>query len=74
MSAHVSSFLVTLADDVTEEQSEALVQALHQLRGVVDVAPNTVDATDHIARVQARTELTTQLLAVLRKPERLPNG
>ena len=65
MTDRINSITVVLEKDVREDDSEALLSAIRQLRGVVSVTGNVCDITSHIAEVRARTEIGAQIMAVL---------
>lgn len=62
-----SGYLVTLAEDVREDDT-ALAAAIAQLKGVLQVVPVPADLRQHIANERARSELRSALSAVLWPP------
>jgi hypothetical protein len=71
MSDRHAGYIVTLEKNVKDEDSEATMDAIRQLRGVVDVRPIVSDVQHHTARMQVRAELGVRLMEVL-YPEAAP--
>ena len=61
-----AGYVVTLADDIREDDAEAILTALRMVRGVLSVAPVVADLPGHIAEMRVRTELHGKLLDVCR--------
>lgn len=68
MTTKFNSFTVVLENDIREDDAEALLSAISQLRGVISVSGNVSDPSLYVAQSRARYELERKLLAVL-KPE-----
>lgn len=65
MTDRFNALVVVLEKDMRDDDAEALLIAIRQLRGVASVEGNVADMASHIARVQARTELSAGLWDVL---------
>lgn len=65
MTDRVNALVVVLAEDVRDDDCEAVMTALRMIRGVVNVSANVVDISDHVAQARARNELRKKLWAVL---------
>ena len=57
---------VVLAQDTRSDDAEPLVEAIKQMRGVVEVRPNVTAPGDFAAYSRARSELTEKLWAALK--------
>lgn len=66
MTDRFQALTVVLEDDVRSDDAEALISAISQLRGVLNVTGNVADLGSHVAQIRARQELTQKLLAALR--------
>ncbi len=66
MSNRISSFLVVMQSDLTEEQAKATLDAIAQIRGVIAVKPEVSDINTAISTERARYELQAKLWAVLK--------
>jgi hypothetical protein len=65
MSDRYNSLIVFLKKDIKDEDAKPLIEAIKQLRGVLDVQPNVSDMLSHLAEERARRELTDKLWKVL---------
>lgn len=62
MTTRYSGFVVTLTDDIREDDAEAVVTALRMVKGVASVEPVDADIiAEQIARDGAHTELMARL-------------
>lgn len=61
-----NSLTVVLETDIRDEEAEALISAISQLRGVLSVSGHVSDLGTHVAQTRARQELEERLWAVLR--------
>lgn len=62
MTTRYSGFVVTLTDDIREDDAEAIVTALRMVKGVASVQPVDSDVlAEQVARDRANTELVTRL-------------
>lgn len=57
MADHYNAFIVILEGDIRDENAEPLINAIKQLRGVLEVKPHVVDSSDIIANVRVKSEL-----------------
>jgi len=68
MTDRIQALTVTLADDLREDDAEQLINAIHQLRGVLAVDKHVVRNADaHVARTRVTHELIGELLTILNK-------
>ena len=65
MTDRYNALLVTLANDTREDDAQPIIDAIRQLRGVIDVTGNVVDCDHHIAKRQAQHDLRMRLWSVL---------
>lgn len=65
MSDRLNSLTVVLETDIREDEAEALISAVQQLRGVLSVTGTVADIGDHIAQERVRRELGEKLWHVL---------
>lgn len=68
MSDRHAAYIVTLAEDVREDDAEAIVTALRMVRGVLSVEPVVADYAQHIAEQRVDQKWRDRLLALLREP------
>lgn len=66
MTDRIRHITVTLDRDLREDDAEATLAAIKQIRGVADVVPHLVSGTDHIARSAVRNELYGQVIDAVR--------
>ena len=70
MTTRLIGVLVTFEADIREDDAEARIAAIQQIRGVLCVTPVEADSLDdRIAEQRVRRELGQKLLAIL-YPER----
>jgi hypothetical protein len=60
-----AGYLVTLEQDVRDDNAEALIAAIKQLRGVLKVDPIVSDVHVGIAQARAEFEIRERVLAAL---------
>lgn len=65
MSDHYNAFLIILGSDIKDDAAQATINAIRQIRGVVDVQPHIADPDVAIAKAQLRAELFQELYEVL---------
>ena len=58
---------VLLEEPIKDEDAEALINAIRQLRGVMDVQPLIADPMAVWAKESARRDLIRQMMNILRK-------
>ena len=60
-------YVVTLAQDIREDDAQRIIDAIGMIRGVVSVEPVKGDAIgEHILRSRWRSEIIPRVLAALR--------
>lgn len=69
MSDHFNGLSVVLAEDVSEEWKDRLVDAIGTMKGVLSITGHVADFESHIANDRARHELAMKVLDVV-YPER----
>ena len=65
MTDRYNALTVVLEKDIRDDDAEALLAAIRQLRGVLSVSGNVADMGDHIAQERARRDLGEKLWRVL---------
>jgi hypothetical protein len=65
MTDHLKGFIITLEENLSEDDAQPIFEAIRQLRGVLSVHPNVADTTDLIAYERARHELRTKILGII---------
>lgn len=65
MSDHINAFIVVLDHDIRDENAELLINAIKQLRGVLEVQPHVADSTDVIATMRVKSELMKKWYDIL---------
>jgi hypothetical protein len=65
MTDRLKGVFVTFEQDIREDDAQATIAAIMQIRGVIDVSPSVAEIRDHTARVRARTELIRQIRELL---------
>lgn len=60
-----AGYIVTLAEDVREDDAEAILSALRMVKGVLSVEPIVADHGLHIATQRARQECRGKILDLL---------
>lgn len=66
MTKRLSGFVVVLNEDLREDDAQATLDAIRQLRGVIDVRPVEADIDMIVAASRVRSDLIEKLFAVLR--------
>jgi uncharacterized membrane protein len=65
MTDRLAGFIVTLAEDTREDDAEATIAAVRQIKGVLSVEPVVSDHILHMAEQRARHELREKLFAAI---------
>lgn len=65
MTDRLNAFIVILTDDIREDDAEATINAIKQIRGVLDVQPHVSTFSDEIAESRVRHELGVKLWNIL---------
>jgi inosine-uridine nucleoside N-ribohydrolase len=66
MTDRYSSLTVVLEKDIREDDAQALVAAIHQLRGVLTVEGNVANLSEFVIEQRVRQEFREKLWEVLR--------
>lgn len=62
MTTRVKAFLVTLKDDMREDDAETIRVALSMVKGVIEATPVPSDINNYVAESRARTEIYQRIL------------
>lgn len=65
MSDHFNAFLVILEGDIKDDKAKPTIDAIKQIKGVVDVQPHVADPDVAIAKATLRHELMGKLFNVI---------
>lgn len=65
MTDRITALTVVLAEPFRDDDAESLINAISQLRGVINVEAHVSHMTEHIAYTRVRMELGTALWNVL---------
>lgn len=65
MTDRVNAFIVILEKDIRED-NEATINAIRQIRGVLDVKPHIANIDESIAESRVRVDLMNKLFQLLR--------
>jgi len=66
MTDRLSGFVVVLEEDTRDDDAQATLDAIRQLRGVLSVEPHIRDVGELISRSRIKREIMTNLLAMAR--------
>lgn len=72
MTDRFCGFVVTLERDIREDDAEATIAAIRQIKGVVSVGPVTSDPAFHAARERVRWEYLDKLYRFCSEIEERP--
>ena len=61
MSDRINGFVVILDKDYKDEDIEATIKAIEQIKGVVAVKPNIVKHNDYIAKEQTKINIVEKI-------------
>lgn len=61
MTDRIKGFIVTLNDDVRDDDVEPILTALQMVRCVADVSPLVANIDDHMARSRVRSEVQRKI-------------
>lgn len=61
MSDRINGFIVVLDKDYKDEDIEATISAIEQIKGVIAVKPNIVTPNECIAKHQTRIEIVNKI-------------
>ena len=65
MTDRYNALTVVLEQDIRDDDAEALLSAIRQLRGVLSVRGNVADLGDHLAQARAQQNISKKLWDVL---------
>jgi len=65
MTDRYNAFIVILENDIREDDAEATIKAIEQIKGVLRVTPNNVDLTESIAEIRVKRELYSKIIEIL---------
>lgn len=65
MTTRLKGFLITLDEDIRDDDAEPIKQAIEMIRHVASCVPVPTNCDDYINRDMARTELEKKLFDVL---------
>lgn len=65
MTDRFNTITVVLEKEMRDDDAEATLAAIRQIRGVLDAKGNVSDMTEWMAETRARRELGEKLLAIL---------
>jgi hypothetical protein len=72
MTDRLDTLTVALETDMREDDAQALISAIQQLRGVLKVEGNVTDPAAWLSYARVRRELTDKLWGALKPTERKP--
>lgn len=67
MTARHAGYVVTLAEDIREDDAEHILTALRMISGVVSVKPVTANFEQVIARERVHAEVREKVLVLLKE-------
>ena len=62
-----AGYIVTLKDNIREDDAEVIVSALSLIKGVISVEPVVADYTTAMGEQRAKYDLTRKILNVLKE-------
>ena len=65
MTDRVNALVVALTHDHRTDDVEALITAIKQLRGVINVSPHVADISDYVAQSRVRQEIGSKLIELI---------
>lgn len=65
MTDRFNAFVVVLEHDLRDDDAQAIINAIRQLKGVLDVQPHVAGFEDAIAEARVKNELRQKLWKVL---------
>ena len=61
MSNRINGFIVVLDKDYKDEDVEATISAIKQIKGVIGVKPNIVTSNESISKYQTKIEIVNKI-------------
>ncbi len=68
MSDRYSALIVILENNIRDDDAEALISAMKQLRGVLDVQPHIANPEEAIAETRVRADLLRRIIEMIKSP------
>jgi len=65
MTDRIHGIVVTLDKDIRIDDAQPTIDAIKQIKGVIDARPVATSAEDHLNRMRVRTELAARLWEVI---------
>jgi hypothetical protein len=65
MTDRYNYLIVTFEKDMRDDEAQPIINAIRQIRNVLDVHPNVANATDMVAEIRARDAISNKLWDVL---------
>lgn len=67
MTDRIKGFIVTLENDIREDDCEHIINAIKMVKGVIDVSPSISDSSDHMNRERVKYELKDKFYSFMKK-------
>lgn len=68
MTDRIKGFVVTLEQDMRDDDVQSVVDAIGMIRGVASCSPSVADIDDHMNRTRIRLEMRAKVLKALELP------
>lgn len=65
MTDRINAFIVILEQNISDDDAEATINAIRQIKGVLDVDRHVVSPADLIAEARVRADLGAKLLDII---------
>ena len=66
MTDRYNAFIVILESNIRDDEAQQTIDAIKQIRGVLDVVPHVADSNTAIAEARAKNELWRKVFAVFK--------
>ena len=66
MTDRYNAFIVVLENDIRDDDAEATIKAIEQIKGVIRVTPYISDLTETIAESRVKHELFNKIFEILK--------
>lgn len=67
MTDRYKGVVVTFARDIRDDDAEATLAAIRQIKGVIDVTPSVANLDDHMNRSRVAFEISDKIWALLKE-------
>lgn len=67
MTDRYKGVVVTLSQDIRDDDAEATIAAIRQIKGVIDVTPSVANVEDHMNRSRVAYEISDKIWALLKE-------